>query len=329
MSQPTENDAEIGRLLHMAGKRIEPPADLVDAVRAAVQREWQVGVQQRRAARRQKIASIAVAASVATIALIAWMWRTPFVETPSLAVATVSRIEGAVTLAQAPTLKVGQTLKTGDELIVGPAAAAAIELEGGGAVRLDANTRVKFRDGRLVLGTGAVYVDSAQAPRSAAAASLPIETPLGVVRHLGTQYEVRLLPNVLRVSVREGRVETMARTGAQHIAEAGERLTMDWSGRAERQPVATYGDDWDWIARVSPMFVIDQKPLIEFLQWVGREMGREIVFGSPASEAEARRVIMRGDVADLAPDAALTAVLSTTRLIRRDHGRQIIIELQE
>jgi hypothetical protein len=54
-----------------------------------------------------------------------------------------------------------------------------------------------------------------------------------------------------------------------------------------------------------------------------------VVFASPASEAEARRVILHGSVAGLTPKDALTAVLLTTRLHQSQRGRRIVISLDE
>jgi hypothetical protein len=64
----------------------------------------------------------------------------------------------------------------------------------------------------------------------------------------------------------------------------------------------------------TPQFDIDGRGLYEFLQWVSRESGNRLVFVSPATEAEAKRIVLSGSVAGLLPVEAMTAVLSTTHL---------------
>ena len=43
------------------------------------------------------------------------------------------------------------------------------------------------------------------------------------------------------------------------------------------------------------------RPVRDFLAWVGRELGREIVFATAESEAEARRAVLSGSITGLTP----------------------------
>jgi hypothetical protein len=56
--------------------------------------------------------------------------------------------------------------------------------------------------------------------------------------------------------------------------------------------------------------------LSDFLDWVGRETGKRIVYASPQALQVARGVVLRGSIGELDPESALTAVLSTTELRR-------------
>ena len=69
--------------------------------------------------------------------------------------------------------------------------------------------------------------------------------------------------------------------------------------------------------------------MIEFLSWAARELGREIVFASPESEAEANSAVLSGSMTGLTPAEAIAAVLPTTRL-RSSLGRddQLVIALE-
>ncbi len=56
------------------------------------------------------------------------------------------------------------------------------------------------------------------------------------------------------------------------------------------------------------------QPLLQFLTWVARETGRQLMFDEPATEAQARSVILHGKAANLPPLEALDLLLSTTDL---------------
>ena len=82
------------------------------------------------------------------------------------------------------------------------------------SLRIDRQTRLRF-DSReqMTLLAGALYVDSGGIN---AVPALRIETPAGVVRHVGTQFQVHVTGDMTRVRVREGRVLLTARFGRAH-----------------------------------------------------------------------------------------------------------------
>ena len=191
---------------------------------------------------------------------------------------------------------------------------------------MDHDTRIELLNAQHIdVQDGAVYVDSRGTSGSAA---LRIDTPAGSVRHLGTQYEVRLLQSDVRIRVREGRVELSDASGAIERVEAGEQLTVVASGGHERTSIDKNGTDWAWVAEVAPVFDIEGKSLREFLTWASRETGLEILFATPESEAEAARATLHGSVIGLTPMEALAAVLPTTRLRSSQEDGRILIRLQ-
>ena len=177
------------------------------------------------------------------------------------------------------------------------------------------------RGDRVELLRGAIYVDSG---RDGATAPLVVVTPYGSVRHVGTQYEVRMLETELSVSVREGRIG-LERKDASLQGAAGEQLVVSSGGNVRREVIAADAADWSWIAQVTPPYEIDQRPLVEFLAWAGRELGREVVFATPAAQAEAGQVILRGSVTGLTPDQAVDAVLVSTPLHAERVDGQLVI----
>ncbi len=82
-------NGDLDRLLHAAGPRARPPADLEREVRAAVHREWLAVVAAR--TRRRRFAQVAVAAGLGAIALTVWLLN----PAPSQAV-VVASIERAI-----------------------------------------------------------------------------------------------------------------------------------------------------------------------------------------------------------------------------------------
>jgi ferric-dicitrate binding protein FerR (iron transport regulator) len=193
----------------------------------------------------------------------------------------------------------------------------------GTSLRLDHDTRLMLVDaGHATLMRGAVYLDSGSSEPSAAQ-QLEIATPAGSVRHLGTQYEVRVLAaegQSVQLAVREGRVELATTAGQRQWASAGQMLTIVAGTVTERAAIGSDDPRWEWVMSTTPQFDIDGHALYEFLHWVSRETGDRLVFDTPASEAEAHRVVLSGSVAGLQPVDALEAVLSTTHLrgIRQD-----------
>jgi ferric-dicitrate binding protein FerR (iron transport regulator) len=194
----------------------------------------------------------------------------------------------------------------------------------GGTVRVDAGSRLECRTDRVLLRAGAVYVESA-----ADGAAPLVETPLGVVRHLGTRYEVRVAPRTVAVTVRDGRVEFARLRRTELVAAAGERLAVDVGGGVIREPVAADDARWSWTESVAPPFAIEGRTLHEFVAWYARESGRELRYASPAIRAAAGVLVLRGSVDDLAPAEALAAVLSTTRFRAQIEDGALVVAARE
>jgi ferric-dicitrate binding protein FerR (iron transport regulator) len=205
---------------------------------------------------------------------------------------------------------------------------AALRRSDGLELRLDAGTQLAFVDaGRAALEHGSVYVDSGAAGGKLAA--LVIGTPLGDVRHLGTQYVASLHDGQLQLAVREGSV-AVSNGHDPVVAQAGEALAIASNGAVTRGTVMAYGEPWLWTEAVAPDYAIEGRSLDEFLSWVGRETGRKVVYMSPEAALEAQRTRLNGSVAGLAPEAAVAAVLSSEPALRhRIVDGQIEVEIAD
>jgi ferric-dicitrate binding protein FerR (iron transport regulator) len=316
------DEAGIEELLRQVGARDEPAADMMREVEAAVHAEWQGMLQERR--RKRVYMSVGVAAS-AVFAIGAAVLGVRYLEpaTP-IQVAQVTRIDGHLLVRPesqaAREVAVAQTIATGETIQTDDRSRAAMRFGDGVSLRLDHDTIVKVAAAdELVLTAGALYVDSqAQHPQA-----LTIRTDAGSVRHVGTQYQVRTHADEMEVSVREGRVE-IANAAGTSSGVAGERIRVTPRGEIVRSTLPAHDPSWRWAAHTAPVFDINERTFAAFAEWVGRETGRKVVYASSDAERTAQQVTLRGSIAGLDPDTALSAVLSTTQLRRYETKDELI-----
>lgn len=308
------HEDDIERVLIAAGPRAKPPAEIERELRETLRIEWRAVVAQQRSRRRRTM--LALAASVAAAAVGAWL-VTPNFTAPAAAVGTIALAHGELLvksgrLSRWKPAAGGQLVSTGQILATGPASRGAIALAGGISARLDEATEVRLAAAdRLVIGRGAVYVDAGA--DSVRAAPLEIVTPAGSIRHLGTQYEVRVLNDGVRLRVREGRVLWESDVGTA-TGQAGEQLVVGPGGRVERGHIAPFSEDWGWTIAAAPAIELEGMLLPDFLAWVARELGCRIEFSTPEVERGAQTVVLHGSATGLRPAQALEAVFATTRM---------------
>ena len=333
-SKQEDDDAAIARLLKASGGRERPSESLQRHVRAAVHAEWRAAVAQRGRTRQR----IWMAAAASVLALVAGLWVSQSrMAMPGALVASVSRMTGEVRSspessiawlesARSSAVSSSRQMRAGETLQTGADGRVALAVAGNVFVRMDHDTRIAFIDaGRIEVRRGAIYVDAGTNP--SATRPLLVQTPAGAVRHLGTQYEVRVLPAGTRIRVREGRVELADASGASEQVSAGEQLLVTVEGVHRRDVSAPQDKDWSWVNEVAPPFDIEGRPLSDFLDWVARETGTHLVFADPGSEAEAASAVLHGSIAGLRPEEALQAVLPTTRLRGRRLDGDLLIEM--
>jgi ferric-dicitrate binding protein FerR (iron transport regulator) len=317
-------DDDIETLLRQTGARIGPPRDVMEEVRRAVHAEWQTVAARRRSRRHTIVFGLAASVAVAMVAL-AITLRSVSPSEPIL-VAVLERTEGTLDIRSASggtmPVQAGRAIVAGETVVTDATTRAALRIADRISVRLDSNTTlaVLARD-RLELRAGTVYVD-AGAERSYV--PLEIVTAAGSVRHVGTQYQVHSQAGRVTISVREGRVELARPRGAQ-TAHAGERLELSPNGQLTRVALSAEEDrSWAWAMQIAPPFVIQDQPLTAFLEWTARETGRTLEYASPSVEAAARDLRLRGSIANLTPETALAAVLSTTKFERTESNDNLI-----
>ena len=290
------------------------PADR-ERVRAAVEREWRAttGGAQRKPRRKPRRAwYLGLAAALVVVALV-FLARGPV--DGDAAIGRVARIlNGSVEVrswvVRHRALAVGDLVRVGDRLTAH--GLALISLAPGGTLRVAAGTAVGFpQPAEVALEQGLIYVDCPPGPETCG--RLRVATVAGFVDHVGTEFEVLSDEHSVRIRVREGRIRFVGKS-ASFLAEAGTELLAVAGGRIAQQPIATYGRDWLWTAELAPDYQIEGRTLIEFLQWVSRELGRPLEFADAHAQQIANQTILHGSIKGVDPRDALAQVLATTSL---------------
>jgi ferric-dicitrate binding protein FerR (iron transport regulator) len=294
------SDDAIAALVRLAGRRPPVPEDAARRVREAVHDEWMQTIARRRRTRWIGSAA-AVAAAVVMIVVLRTMPSTPPPK-PQRIVVAGGQTNGAVIYAN-------------DVYEVANGSTASLAW-GDAILRLDSGTKIHIASAsELSLDHGAVYVDSKNA-------GVVIRTPIGSVRDIGTQFEVRLLADRMRVRVREGRVD-LQHGGATHSATAGTELDADAHGGVTEHSIAKNGAEWDWVLRAAPPIHLDGRTLAEVVATVTRDEGVKAVwFDDAARNAASMR--LHGDV-PLTPEEALDTALVASGLTSHTDGDRLII----
>jgi hypothetical protein len=310
----------IESLLRLAGERDQPSVEGIERARAAARLSWQRARARGDARDRPRRGfAIAMAASlVAVIAVGAW-WRREMPKPVDLA--RVSAIQGEVGVegAHAP-LATDGILHSG-EILATQEGRVALTFGDSLSLRVDRQSRLRFTAaGRVRLIEGVVYVDSGGLN---ARASLRIDTPAGVVRHVGTQFQVQVRDGRTRVQVREGRVVIAAENrslGSALDLAAGDLAEISGTRIRIEHGQPGHGDGWDWAALTAPAFDIENRPLSEFLAWLAREHGWQVRFGEASLQTRIQGIRLHGSVEGLDAAGMLerVALITGVPLAERD-----------
>lgn len=303
------------RLLRLAGMRPDVPAERERRVKRAFLDQARATARARILRRRMATVAAVLALAAAAVVVIR-LEVTREVATPVVrVVATVERLEGYAVRQNGSTAPVrialGDPVHLGDHVEAGATGRIGLRLANGASLRFDHGSRARLvSPNEIALDAGAVYVDSgSESP------ALEIATSLGIVKDVGTQFEIRLGDSSLRVRVRSGVVE-VHRGADVSSARPGTELTVT-SARATSRSVVPYGEDWAWAASLGPAFDIEGRSLRAFLEHVCREQGWTLVYADSKLALEASGIMLHGSTQGLQPSDAVAIVLATTGLIHR------------
>lgn len=316
---------DIAVLVRLAGKRRAVPPVRAERVREAARTEWRQVVRRRSRARRLWTAAGLTAAAVLILAAALGLFprgtSAPVDDGPIVVESVIGQVWTREASSARRSLGPGDALRAGSELLTADGGRAAIRLGSGHSVRIDTSTSLRLVDAAsLALDRGAIYVDSGPA----GAGEVKVVTPFGVVREIGTQFEVRLEERLLRVRLREGAV-VVRRGSRSHEVVEGHELTWSSDGVLSRGELSPHGPEWTWIAGVTPMLDLEGRTARTFLNWVARERGLRLAFADERVARAAGETVLSGTTERLTLDEALDAVLPTCRMTYRIDGALLII----
>lgn len=315
----TPRDDSIAKLLRLAGPRPAVPPGARERVHAAVKQEWRNSV----AARRRRRWAVPASLAAAVVLAVMLGGRLPLITGEPVATVTLVANAGVQpnSLAAGDPVYPGDSITTGDQGI-------SLTFENGLSLRLAAHTiaTVEALD-EVTVTTGMVYADSGLPAR--ADRTITVNTDIGSATDYGTQFAVAYDSGAMSVAVREGSVRIDAGQ-APYTADAGDKVTFRKGEEARYTKLPAHDSSWRWASALAPPFDIDRRPVIDFLQWVARETGRELVFATDGARLAATATRLNGSVAGLTPSEAIEAVRPTVpRFQFRVDEQRVIVRLAQ
>ncbi|MCZ6586292.1 MAG: FecR domain-containing protein [Gammaproteobacteria bacterium] len=302
----------LGELIQAAGRRPTPSAEYYAQTFAPAHTAWRRQVSSRR--RRQRVYAVAATLAVLAIGLSAVLRLMPEGSSPVIATAVVVVGDAAVfspeTGTWRPLDEPGIQIGPGSRLRTAADGRTAFRLTRDVSVRLNTDSELVFLSAsELELIAGTVYVDSG--PHNSIG-SIEVVTSHGTIRDIGTQFEVQAVAGSLRVRVREGLVQLYQSGRLSEEGAAGEEFLIDSAGEIQRDRFSSYDPGWGWAEALAGPPNVDGLPVLEFLNWVARETGREIHYEEPGVQLAAGTAVLHGSAKNLTPMDALDAMLATT-----------------
>lgn len=296
----------IAKLIQQAGAPPDTSPESRARVRQAVHTAWQGELKKRRQTRRGYLLAAAVLVLAGSFALFGGKLLTPLEEAPRVAIdAKVELLIGDL-LVDGQAASAEQKLEAGARLATPAGSRAALSYGLHRSLRLDSQSRLRLiSPNHVELLAGALYLDAGPG----AMPGFRITTPWGDVAEQGTQLEVRLEGDLLRLRVREGRAEL---NGGGRV-EAGVELLLRQGARPLYQPLSAGDVSWDWAVRTAPPFAPDGKSLADAVAWYHRESGRQ-VFVPPQLEARLPRLKLRGAPIAASPDEVFPFLVAAAGL---------------
>lgn len=300
----------LAEIIRAAGHRPAPPEEHYKQIFAAAHTVWR-----RKVAGRRRRRWLAVAASIAGVAVTAGVIQGLLPSEPSQA-ARLALLQGAVEYVPHDSTTwrrvadPGMVLTAGTRVRTGIGGRAALMLAGGGSLRIDQGTRIVLADPFVELVSGTLYFDSDGRP---ATAPVEIRTAFGVVRDTGTQFEVRAGPGSMRVRVRTGQIAIVGSPVTDDVvARAGNEIEVMPDREPVERPFAPDDPAWSWAESLAVAPSAQTQSILAWLNWIAHESGKRLEFESRNAELRAQIEDFVGDPKGLTPMQLLGLITATS-----------------
>ena len=299
------------KLLKYAGRRESADPRRAERVEQHLTRHWHQLVQNRQAAERRRRATVIGGGLAVAASLVMAVILLPRILIPSPVVAHIETIIGIVESGARgepmTRLAAGMEFHAGSFLETADSAGVALKLLSGHSLRVAEASRVRIEADTILLDRGRLYVDSGRTGRTK---PITVHSTFATVREVGTQYQVRLLPDGFEVSVREGMVN-LERDNGIVTARAGETLRLNYDGDIDREEILGHGEHWQWVAQLGPALDLNDRTLAEFLEWLSRENGWRVSYATASLQPDAQSIKISGSIYGLNAEEALASVMAT------------------
>jgi hypothetical protein len=309
-----DDDETTVQLLRAADPRTSVSVLRAARVRSAARAAWQLQIRRRTIRRRVIILSSILGAGALGLVF----GREALLERnipagPGDPVAIVEQVDGPSRIQR------NHLVRVGDWIEMAPGSRLALRFGDRTSVRVDTGSRLRVLSPMIVeLVAGAVYVDT-----GSERGGFEVRTAMGTAHDIGTQFEVRLLPQSVRVRVRTGMVQL--RDSARSIAgHQGTEITLSATGAVTR-PFDGHDAEWDWATRVAPPLVMEGVSLATFLERAARERGWKVEYTDLTLAREAKTIVLHGSVAGLTPDDAIGVAVGASGLRHRIERGSVIV----
>ena len=318
-----END-RIGSLVRSAGARAVPCKERQARARQTVYAEWRSANALRRHAK-----WLSVAAALACAAVLLWGVQARM-QGAAVHVATVTRVTGEVLVhsgqkSDATLLRDAKALFTGDSLDSSAGGRALLHWLRNAQVQMDSDSTVLLKSpSELELLRGAAYIETSGG--GGRLADITVITSAGRVRHIGTQFEVRIADGGnLRVRVRDGSAVFIGSWTNKVTVRAGQQLLV--SGRkVTLSPGPSVTDpSWAWTREIETPAA--GRTLFEVLETLSRDSGIRIVYETAEAQDKAREIRLHGRLDGLPVQDALRAALAGSGLEYVTHADRVEIRI--
>jgi ferric-dicitrate binding protein FerR (iron transport regulator) len=345
-SVETAEEALVRALIESAGRGPSAPESSRARVYSATHAAWRRSVAQRRARRNRFGWMAAAVAAVAAVGLLTvyQTGRGPAGDAVTGApIATVAKVEGSVYVIRGGAERrlsadagLGESVGAGETVSTSADGGLALAYAGGLSLRIGHDSLLVLESStEATVERGLVYVDAGRAePTSGSAASAPsarfeLATPLGSVRHIGTQYEAIVAGSAVTVRVREGSVGIVAAAdgGREVVGEAGQQIRLRAGAQPRKTTFATHGAEWAWVEQLATIRARNDYRVADLLEWIARETGRRLEYESEDVETSAAASTLHG-LQGLTPQEALEVVAGTTRLAYRLVEDRLVVTMR-